>query len=81
MTVGVTTLIMKDKEKGNIPSNYRPIACLPMMWKLLTGMLSENLYDHLYTENLLPAEQKGCRKRSRETKDQLLIDKMAIKNY
>ena len=55
--------------------NYRPIACLPIMWKLLTGIFAEQIYDHLKDNNLLLDEHKGCRKRSRGTEDQLLIDK------
>ena len=35
---------------------------------------------HLETQDLLPEEQKGCRKGSRGTKDQLLIDKAVIRN-
>ena len=31
-------------------------------------------------ENLLPEEQKGCRRKSRGTKDQLLIDKTILKD-
>ena len=38
------------------------------------------MYDHLEGNNLLPDEQKGCRKRLRGTKDQLLIDKMILKD-
>ena len=76
MTKGKTVLIMKDKEKGRDVKNFRPITCLPLMWKLLTGVLSEEMYNHLEENELLPDEQKGCRKRSRGTKDQLLIDKM-----
>ncbi|XP_063600296.1 uncharacterized protein LOC134776474 [Penaeus indicus] len=68
---------MKDKEKGRDVKNFRPI--LPLMWKLLTGVLSE-MYKHLEENELLPDEQKGCRKRSRGTKDQLLIDKGIIRN-
>ena len=71
---------MKDKEKGRDVNNFRPITCLPMIWKLLTGVLSEERYKHLEENQLLPNEQKGCRKRSRGTKDQLLIDKMIIRN-
>ena len=37
MTKGRTTLIQKDPNKGTAPSNYRPITCLPMMWKILTA--------------------------------------------
>ena len=77
---GKTTLIMKDPTKGNDVGNYRPIACLPLMWKLLTGIISEKLYLHLTSNNLLGDEQKGCRKNSRGTKDQLIIDKAILKN-
>ena len=49
------------------------------MWKLLTGVFSEKLYKHLVDNNLLPDEQKGCRKSSRGTKDQLLIDKTILR--
>ena len=31
-------------------------------------------------ENLFPEEQKGCRRKSRGTKDQLLIDKAVLKD-
>ena len=31
-------------------------------------------------ENLLPEEQQGCRRKSRATKDQLLIDKTILKD-
>ena len=75
MVKGRTVLIQKDSAKGTVAGNYRPIACLPLMWKLLTGIFAEEIYDHLKGNNLLPDEQKGCRKRSRGTKDQLLVDK------
>ena len=77
---GRTVLIMKDKAKGPAVENYRPITCLPTTWKLLTGILSEDVYSHLEKNDLLPVEQKGCRKFSRGTKDQLLIDKLLLSN-
>ena len=79
MVKGRTVLIQKDLTKGKIASNYRPIACLPLMWKLLTGVFSEKLYKHLVDNKLLPDEQKGARKSSRGTKDQLLIDKTVLR--
>ena len=79
MVKGRTVLIQKDSAKGTVASNYRPIACLPLMWKLLTGIFAEKIYDHLKVNNLLPDEQKGCRKGSRGTKDQLLIDKAILR--
>ena len=79
MVKGRTVLIQKDPAKGKAVSNYRPITCLPLMWKLLTGIFAEKIYDHLLRNNLLPDEQKGCRKKSRGTKDQLLIDKAVLR--
>ena len=71
MTKGRTVLLMKDPEKGATAENYRPITCLPVMWKLLTGIIAEYVYEFLDTENLLPDEQKGCRKNSQGTMDLL----------
>ncbi len=79
MVKGRTVLLQKDPAKGRAVSNYRPIACLPLMWKLLTGIFAEKIYDHLHTNSLLPDEQKGCRKQSRGTKDQLLIDREVLR--
>ena len=56
-----TVLIQKDARKGNAVGNYRPIACLNFLWKLLTGIANEKVYDHLNQQNLLPEEQNGCR--------------------
>ena len=79
MVTGKTALIQKDPAKGTQASNYRPIACLPLMWKLLTGIFADRVYTHLLNNQLLPEEQKGCRKNSRGTKDQLLIDRAVLR--
>ena len=79
MVKGRTVMIQKDPAKGKAVSNYRPIACLPLLWKLLTGIFAGKIYDHLLVNDLLPDEQKGCRRNSRGTKDQLLIDKAVLK--
>ena len=88
-------MIQKDTAKGAQASNYRSVACLPMMWKLLTGVMGEKLYYlcssvsspflskwyyHLERNGLLTDEQKGCRKGSRGSKDPLLVDKAILKN-
>jgi hypothetical protein len=77
---GRTVLILKDRAKGPVVENYRPITCLPTSWKLLTSIIAEEMYAHLENNNLLPVEQKGCCKLSRGTKDQLLIDKLLLTN-
>ena len=65
LTKGRTALLQKDKSKGNIASNYRPVTCLLLMWKLLLDVIADQIYGHLDQHKLLPEEQKGCRKRSR----------------
>ena len=65
MTQGKTTLIQEDPEEGNTANNYRTITCLPLKWKLLTNVVAEKVYAHLSEKNVLPGEQKGCRKYSR----------------
>ena len=80
MTVGRTILCQKDPTKGNEVSNFRPISCLPLMWKLMTSILANNMYAYLEENSLLPSEQKGCRRKSRGTKDQLLIDQMILRD-
>lgn len=58
-------LCLKDPAKGNAVENFRPITCLPMMWKLFTGVIAESVYEHLDGNSLMPVEQKGCRRRTR----------------
>ena len=62
LTRGRTSLLQNDKSKGNEASNYRPITCLPLMWKLLTGVIADQIYTHLDQEKLLPQKKKGCSK-------------------
>ena len=78
LTRGRTSLLQKDKSKGNIASNYRPITRLPLMWKLLAGVIADQIYAHS-DQQLLPEEQKGCRKSSRGINDLLYIDRAVIK--
>ena len=78
MTTGKNVLCQKDPRKGNAVDNYRPISCLPMMWKLMTGIISDSVYKFLDENEVLPEEQKGCKRNSRGTKDQLLVDKTIL---
>ena len=80
MTKGRTVLIQKDKSRGNIASNYRPITCLPLMWKLLTSMVAQNINSHLEEFDLIGHEQKGCRVKTLGAKDHLLLDKVILKD-
>ena len=52
---------------------------MPLIWKLLSGVIVDQIYAHLDQKKLLPEEQKGCRKGSRKTNDLLYIDRAVIK--
>ena len=76
---GRTFLVMKDSKNGTEVENYRPIACLNLIWKLLTGIISDKTYDHLEKNILLPEEeQKGSRRKCQETNDQLAIERCIL---
>ena len=49
------------------------------MWKLLAGVIADQIFAHLDKEKLLLEEQKGFRKDSRGTNDLLYIDRAVIK--
>ena len=74
---GRTILVMKDSNNGAEVGNYRPIAGLSLIWKLLTGIISDKTY-HLEENKLLPEEQKGSRRKCQGMKDQLAIDRCIL---
>ena len=80
ITFGKTVLCQRDPAKESPVDNYRPISCLPLMWRLMTGMLAEEMYSYLEREKVLSSEQKGCCKGSCGTKDQLLIHKTVLRD-
>ena len=71
MTYERAVLCLKDPSKGNAVDNYRLISCLPLMWKLMIEIIADELYAYFERKNILPEDQKGCRKGSRGKKDQL----------
>ena len=54
MTYVRTLLCQKDPVKGNSEENFRPITCLLLMWKLLTGIISEDMCCFMENKNLPP---------------------------
>ena len=70
-----TTLLFKNGNQKDA-KNYRLITCLPTLYKLTTLILTDMIYSHVVTKNILPVEQKGMRRYAKGCKDQLLIDKM-----
>ena len=60
MTTRKTILFQKDPGKGNAVDNYRPISCLPLMWKLMTGMIPNSVYEYLEIYKLLQLNRKNA---------------------
>ena len=63
MIVGKTVLCQEDPSKGNAIDNYRPISCLPLIWKLITGTIAESIYNFFDVNIELPVEKKGSGKK------------------
>ena len=80
MAFGKTMLCQKDPTKGIEVSNFRPISCLPLKWKLITSILANNMYTYLIEKSVLPYEEKSCKRKSGGTKGQLLIDQMVLRD-
>ena len=79
LTQGLTFLIPKSNDT-NEAKNYRPITCLPTMYKTLTSIITDRTYLHLEDNRLLPNEKKGCKRGSYGCKDQLLVNKMIMED-
>ena len=75
-----TTNLLPKKEETWIPKNYRPIACLPTTFKILTSVIRDRLYCHLEKEAITTPEQRGRKKDWYGYKDQLMINNAIIEN-
>ena len=69
-----TSLLPKNKETY-IAKNYRPIACLNIMYKLYTSCLNSFISDHVYKNNIITQEQTADKRGVWGTLEQLLINK------
>ena len=78
-TTGQVILIPKNENTENA-KNWRPIACLPSTYKLLTSILANLLYNHCQENNIMAIEQRGCRRGVRGCKDHLMINKAILED-
>ena len=78
LTQGITYLKPKDDDTQN-PAKYRPITCLPALYKIITSLIARKIYQHCEENSILAEEQKGCRKLSQGCKEQLTIDAVIMK--
>lgn len=82
-TMGITHMIPKNKFIDD-PKNFRPITCLPVIYKIFTSVFEKSISKHLTNHHILAREQNGSRKGSRGSTEWLIIDnvigKQAYKN-
>ena len=74
LSLALTSLLPKNNET-HIPKNYRPIACLNIMYKLFTSCLNLFLTDHVQSNNIITPEQAGGKRGVWGTTEQLLVNK------
>ncbi|CAH2108322.1 unnamed protein product [Euphydryas editha] len=53
ITQGITYMLPKDNHDTQNPAKYRPITCLQIFYKILTGCISELIYQHVAEHNIL----------------------------
>lgn len=75
-------LQISDQKAGETDDqkNYRPITCLSTTYKFILSVLTNCTYSFLDENNILPLEQKVCRRGSYDCKDLLLINKLIQEN-
>ena len=76
-------ICQKDPSKGNAVDNYRPILCLPLMWKLMTRTIAERIYNFLDVNDKLPVDKKDVGKKVEGPKinyELIRIDKTVLFN-
>ena len=78
LTEGQTVLILKDPQKGTVPSNYQPITCLCTTWKLLSGIIVAKMSRHMAP--YMSEAQKGIRRDTRGAKHQLFLDRAVARD-
>ena len=75
-----TTNLLPKKEETWIPKNYRPIACLPTTFKILTSVITDRLYNHQENESIMTPEHRGEKKDCYGCKDQLMINNVILEH-
>nr|AAA92147.1 reverse transcriptase [Bombyx mori] len=79
IATGITYMIPKG-DFSIEASQYRPITCLPTIYKILTTVITKKINSHIEHNNILAEEQKGCRRGHMGCKEQLIIDSTIMKH-
>ncbi|XP_075990923.1 uncharacterized protein LOC142986349 [Anticarsia gemmatalis] len=73
IATGITYMLPKSSHSLQ-PSQYRPITCLPTIYKILTSAITRKITTHIEDNHIIAEEQKGCRRGHMGCKEQLVID-------
>uniref|UniRef100_A0A8D8Z094 Reverse transcriptase n=1 Tax=Cacopsylla melanoneura TaxID=428564 RepID=A0A8D8Z094_9HEMI len=57
LTEGITYMLPKNEKIDN-PASYRPVTCLSTIYKLLTSILKNKIYDHIQQHTYTLQETK-----------------------
>ena len=67
LTAGVTFLIPKNENTENL-KYYRPVTCLPTIYKRMTSIISRRMQKYTDDENVMPKELRGRCSGSKDVK-------------
>ena len=73
------TVLLPKITDTHIAKNYRPIACLNVMYKIYSSCINQCLMDHVYKNSIVTPKQAVRKKRVWGTVEQLLINKSILK--
>ena len=77
LTLARTTLLPKSQDTKNA-KNYRPIACLNIVYKLYNSCLNVFLQNHCEVNEIITSEQAGGKRSVWGCTEQLLINKSIL---
>jgi hypothetical protein len=67
LKAGVTLLTPKNKNTEK-PKNYRPITCLPTIYKLITPITRKRMQRYIDDQNLMPRNGRGAAEDQKDAK-------------
>ncbi|KAL1446559.1 hypothetical protein WDU94_012428 [Cyamophila willieti] len=78
-TKGITYMVPKNQNTHE-PESFRPITCLPTIYKLLSSIIKTKIYNHVNENHVLAQEQNGIKRNARGSKELLVIDSIVTKH-
>ncbi|KAL1448253.1 hypothetical protein WDU94_000033 [Cyamophila willieti] len=78
-TKGITYMVPKNQNTHE-PGSFRPITCLPTIYKLLSSIIKTKIYNHVNENHVLAQEQNGIKRNARGSKELLVIDSIVTKH-